>query len=272
MEVIFTVVTLFFVYFLMVRIDSSRVRKVPFMRIPVAHRGLYTDDQSIPENSLAAFRKAVEDGYAIELDVQCSKDLEVFVFHDNDLQRMCGRNDKLETMEAQEIRTIRLGSSEETIPTFRETLSLVNGNAPLWVEIKTTILRKETVDQVMKLLSEYKGNYSICSFDPLILVELRRRYPSVIRGIIVENFIPSHSRPWYVRFVLYFCLLNFAIKPDYQSFNVKLRHHPTYLFNRLLGAHSVFWVIRSVEQEKRVRYFSNNFIFENYLPVLDKTS
>jgi len=272
MELVFPFVTLFFAYFLMVRINSDRVRRLPFMRIPAAHRGLYTKDQSVPENSLAAFRLAVEHGYAIELDVQCSKDLEVFVFHDSTLQRMCNRPEHLEELDAETLHPLKLGSTEEKIPTFRETLALIDGKVPLWIEIKTTSRRQETVDQLMKLLKEYKGTYSICSFDPLILVELRRRYPSVIRGIIVESFTPAKSRPGYVRFILYFSLLNFASKPDYQSFDVGQRHNPTYMFNRLLGALSVFWVVRSCDQEKNVRPSCDNIIFESYLPDLDKPS
>ncbi|MGB7594437.1 MAG: glycerophosphodiester phosphodiesterase family protein, partial [Erysipelotrichaceae bacterium] len=134
MELVFALVTLFFAYFLMVRINSDRVRKLSFMRIPAAHRGLYTKDQSVPENSLAAFRLAVEHGYAIELDVQCSKDLEVFVFHDSTLQRMCDRPEHLEELDTETLHTLKLGSTEEKIPTFREMLALVDGKVPLWIE------------------------------------------------------------------------------------------------------------------------------------------
>jgi len=174
-------------------------------------------------------------------------------------------------LDAETLRQIKLGPTNEAIPTFRETLALVDGKVPLWIEIKTTPRRQEIVDLVMEQLKEYKGAYSICSFDPLILAELRRRYPAVIRGIIVENFTPAKSRPGYVRFALYFCLLNFASKPDYQSFEVGQRHNPTYMFNRLLGALSVFWVIRSAEQEKNVRRSCDNIIFENYRPVSDQS-
>ena len=55
-----------------------------------AHRGLHTEDMTVPENSLAAFRQAVEAGYGMELDVQLSKDGRVVVFHDDDLKRACG--------------------------------------------------------------------------------------------------------------------------------------------------------------------------------------
>jgi hypothetical protein len=171
-------------------------------------------------------------------------------------------------MSSDEIRNETLVGSTEKIPTFKDALKLVDGKVPLWIEIKTTERRKETVDKVMELLNEYQGNYSICSFDPLILLELKRRYPHVLRGIIVENFAANKSRPWYIFIVLFFCLLNFLVRPDYQSFDVAQLHHPTYGLNRLFGAHSAFWVIRSFQQEQIVRKSCDNIIFEHYLPKL----
>jgi glycerophosphoryl diester phosphodiesterase len=270
MEFIFILVTLFFIYFLMIRIDSFRIRKLAFMHIPVAHRGLYAADQSIPENSLAAFQNAVDHGYAIEFDVQCSVDGAAFVFHDADLLRMCGRLDVLKAMEADEIHKMKLKETDQHIPYLRDVLALVAGKIPLWIEIKTTERRRETVDIVMELLHDYPGEYSICSFDPLILLELKRRYPHVIRGIIVESYVKKNDIPWYIAILLLFSLLNFLTRPDYQSFDIAQRHHPTYGFNRLLGAHSIFWVVRSQAEEEKIRKSCDNFVFEHYLPVLNR--
>ncbi|MBR5969563.1 MAG: glycerophosphodiester phosphodiesterase [Lachnospiraceae bacterium] len=54
-----------------------------------AHRGLHDNATEAPENSMAAFRKAVEAGFGIELDVQITKDGRLVVFHDDTLERMC---------------------------------------------------------------------------------------------------------------------------------------------------------------------------------------
>lgn len=54
-----------------------------------AHRGLHDGEAGIPENTMAAFRRAVDAGFGIELDVQLTKDEEVVVFHDFDLKRVC---------------------------------------------------------------------------------------------------------------------------------------------------------------------------------------
>ncbi len=61
-----------------------------FERKAFAHRGLHDNPGGIPENSLAAFRRARAHGYGVELDVQLSKDGQVVVFHDDTLDRVCG--------------------------------------------------------------------------------------------------------------------------------------------------------------------------------------
>ena len=54
--------------------------KTWLVETPIAHRGFH--DKNNPENSLAAFARAIEKGYAIELDVQMLSDGTVVVFHD----------------------------------------------------------------------------------------------------------------------------------------------------------------------------------------------
>ena len=68
----------------------NRANRTPFKNVYYAHRGLFDNNSDAPENSLAAFKKAVDAGYGIELDVQLSKDDKLVVFHDATLKRMCG--------------------------------------------------------------------------------------------------------------------------------------------------------------------------------------
>ena len=46
----------------------------PFTGVLYAHRGLHDNESQAPENSMAAFQKAVDAGFGIELDVQLTKD------------------------------------------------------------------------------------------------------------------------------------------------------------------------------------------------------
>ena len=65
-------------------------RPEPMPRVYYAHRGLHDNTSDAPENTMAAFRKAVEHGYGIELDVQLTRDGQVVVVHDFNLKRICG--------------------------------------------------------------------------------------------------------------------------------------------------------------------------------------
>ena len=56
-------------------------------RRPIAHRGLHDGNRKIAENSMAAFRAAMEAGYAIECDIHIAADGVPVVFHDGDLVR-----------------------------------------------------------------------------------------------------------------------------------------------------------------------------------------
>ena len=92
---------------------------------PVAHRGLH--DDILPENSIPAFRAALERGFNIEIDVHLSSDGHLVVFHDDNLKRVCGVDKKVAKCTLEELRTMRLKGTENTIPTFDEFLALVDG-------------------------------------------------------------------------------------------------------------------------------------------------
>jgi glycerophosphoryl diester phosphodiesterase len=98
-----------------------------------AHRGLW--DQASPENSLAAFQKAVDAGYGIEFDIHKTSDGHVVVFHDDTLTRMCGVDGKIEQMTLAQLRELRLKGTDQQIPTLEELLCLVDGRVPLLVEL-----------------------------------------------------------------------------------------------------------------------------------------
>ena len=119
------------------------------MPLIIAHRG---DSFRAPENTLAAFRRAVDSGAdGIEFDVRLTKDGEAVVFHDSSLNRIATRKSKIIQLSADEIRTIDAGSwfnrkkpalanpefASEKIPTLTETLSaLVAYEGLLYVELK----------------------------------------------------------------------------------------------------------------------------------------
>lgn len=106
----------------------------------IAHRG---DSAHAPENTLRAFRRAIERGAdRIELDVQRSADGVPFVFHDIDLARLTGHGEiacSLRSAELQSLQVLtdRFASGEDTgIPTLDTVLEEIGPACPLYVEIK----------------------------------------------------------------------------------------------------------------------------------------
>ena len=91
-----------------------------------AHRGLHDGNQSVPENSLEAFRLAAENGYGIELDVQLTRDGMLVVHHDGTLKRVCGVDRKIRELTYAELCKIPLPDGSR-VPLFSEVLNLVAG-------------------------------------------------------------------------------------------------------------------------------------------------
>lgn len=120
-----------------------------------AHRGLH--DENTPENSLAAFIKAAEKGYGIELDVNLSKDNVPVVFHDYSLERLCGIKGKVKDYTYDELSRFKLSGTDESIPSLDYVLTLLEGKAEFLIELKTissyTLLCEKTAD-VLKGITE----------------------------------------------------------------------------------------------------------------------
>ena len=83
---------------------------------PIAHRGLWGKD--IKENSITAYKNAVQNGFAIEVDLYASTDGELFCFHDVSLERMTGKEGYIFDKDSAFIKSLFLKDSKEKIPTW----------------------------------------------------------------------------------------------------------------------------------------------------------
>ena len=155
------------IYLFLIKPASTRDLDLAKYGTKFAHRGLW--DAQSPENSLAAFKKAVDAGYGIEFDIHKTRDGHVVVFHDDTLVRMCGVEGKIEDKTLAELRELRLKGTDQQIPTLQEMLALVDGRVPLLVELKGAALDTSLCPVANEILSQYKGDYMIESFNPLLV-------------------------------------------------------------------------------------------------------
>lgn len=168
--------------------DRARVRWLAAQ--PFAHRGLHGSDgqnQRI-ENSRAAFEAAIAAGHGIECDVQLSRDGIAFVFHDETLDRLAGRPDRVASMASDALAGIALTGSDERIPRLSEMLRLVGGQVPLLIEIKSTNRRVAPICQaVVRALEGYRGSLAVMSFNPLVGGWFASHAPRIVRGLVVTE-------------------------------------------------------------------------------------
>jgi len=241
----------------------------PFKGRFYAHRGLHDNASEAPENSMPAFKKAVEAGYGIELDIQLTKDQQVVVFHDDLLQRVCGVEGKVSDYTYEQLQEFRLCKSEERIPLFTEVLKLVDGKVPLIVEFKGNDSTDTSLCPVgAEILGNYKGLYCVESFNPLMVAWYRKNRPQVVRGQLAERFF-SNTKKTALYFVLQNLLLNFYTKPDFIAYKWSDRKTLAQkLCRRLYGTTAVTWTIQSQEALEVSRKSFDLFIFDSFIPDL----
>ena len=113
------IAVVFLLYLLALRCQKRRGDWDYFKKWRYAHRG-YHDKPRIPENSIPAFRRAVQCGFGAELDVHLMKDGHLAVIHDASLLRTAGADVEIEDLTAEDLAALaeetpleRIGTPEE---------------------------------------------------------------------------------------------------------------------------------------------------------------
>jgi glycerophosphoryl diester phosphodiesterase len=172
-----------------------------FPVVVMAHRGF---SGKAPENTLAAFRQAIEIGSDfIELDVRFSKDGHLVVFHDDTLERTTNGKGKVADFSLQDLRGLDAGSwfgssfSGERIPTFQEVLDLAKGRILVNIELKKgdqgSYTMHDLADRALEEVQQagMEGHVLFSSFDPGAVERIRKNNPSVPVALITGS--PWHS-------------------------------------------------------------------------------
>ncbi len=160
----------------------------------IAHRGYCG---KYPENTMLAFKKAVEAGCdEIELDVQLTKDGKVVVIHDETIDRVTNGSGLVRDYTLEELQKFHAGSvfgdqyGFVNIPSFEEYCQWAAGQKVTTnIELKTGIfyyeeLEEKTIEIIRKYGLEEKVMFS--SFNPLSLIEAKRIAPEIPCGFLVD--------------------------------------------------------------------------------------
>ncbi len=219
--------------------------------VPIAHRAIYNN--KFPESSVEAINACVNHNVAIEIDIIQYKGI-LKCYHDDSLSEKFG-------MEHSCAPKINIESSID-LQTF---INLVDGKVPIIFDIKDTAIfsRKKEI-KIMEILKDYKGEYVIQSFNPLVLRWFYKNYPSIYRGQIGHSL---NGLKKYIRNIL-LTITNFVLfyfsKPDYILYdmdpNVRIL---TEFNNKIAGLPIILYAPTSYEQLKEYLDVTDTFVVEN---------
>lgn len=220
------------------------------------HRGKH--NVSVVENTLLAFEGAVNDNQPFEFDVRLSKDEQVIVFHDDDLNAMFGINKKINQLTYEELNKV---SNDFHFPKLKEVLDLVNEKVGIMIEIKSNkvgVLEQKVID----ILKNYNGKYVFVSFNPMSLRYLKIHSPNILRGQIASNFTSSKMNNL-KKYLLKHMIFNFLSKPDFISYDINDFDVRILMSIKKRGYFIFGWTYRNKEKKAQFKKIFDNVIFEN---------
>ena len=247
------------------RKDWERFRKWRF-----AHRGFH-DKPRIPENSIPAFRRAVQCGFGAELDVHLMKDGRLAVIHDASLKRTAGADVLVEDLTAEELKQYRLEGTDEQIPLLEEVLELFQDRTPLIIELKAERGNHAALaEATCRMLDRYRVHYCIESFDPRCLIWLKKNRPEIVRGQLSEQFLRHGETAGHGKATMWLLgnlFSNVAVRPDFIAYRFSDRDNLCLRWCRkFYHVQEINWTIRTKEEMEAAEAQGNLVIFECFDP------
>ncbi|QGG90450.1 glycerophosphodiester phosphodiesterase [Agrobacterium sp. MA01] len=227
--------------------------------VPVAHRGYHDMNREIWENTLSAFSRAIEAGFAIECDIQLSSDSVPMVFHDHDLQRLCNMNGEVRERTAGELRMLSIGGTADKIPTLRQMLDLVKGRVPLVIELKGLDAEQDDgfVEAVLEVLEGYEGKVALMSFDYHLLRALKVAECPWPVGLTAEGVKPENFAAHREAMDLGLDFTSYCVAHLPNDFVADLREK---------GAPVITWTVRDEIMRAQTYKYADQMTFEGFDP------
>lgn len=226
---------------------------------PIAHRGIF-DNKQIAENSATAIKQAMDQNFAIELDINISKDHVPVVFHDDKLSRMTNLDGYISMTDANQLTAAKLLGTPDHILTLKEVLTLVDGKAPILLDLKTSNgLNGEKY--IYEVLKGYKGEYAVQSCNPYVLEWFKLNAPEVRRGQMASAF-KGEKITYAKKRKLKKLKLNNVSEPNFVSYKVEDAKRRRF---KKLGNNVpvVLWTIKDKKGLRKAKEYNANFIFDS---------
>lgn len=227
----------------------------------IGHKGAC---KQAPENTLSSFRIALEmkkcDG--IEFDIQLSKDGELFVFHDWDLEKAGNSTGRIMDIRSEELQALDVGSwyskefEKEKIPLLKEVLDIMPDDIMLNIEFKEELSAERGGEKKLAmLLKSYENkNIVVSSFSHNLLANINILNPQIKLGLLTGT-----------------TLLNLDRYIENLGFDVHSFHPYVYLANgkevaltKSMGIKTYVWTVNKIEHAQRMKDIGVDGIISDY--------
>lgn len=228
---------------------------------PIAHRGLHSEKK--PENTLSAFKLAIDKGHPIELDIQALKDGSIVVFHDDNLRRLCGADIPINSITLKQLNEFKVGGTE-SIPTLEETLKFINNQVPVLIEVKNVKTSNQILhNETLAILKMYEGDYAVQSFNPITVRFFLKRLPKIPVGQIAGSFSDT-KMSFLKKIYLKNVFDSYIVRPDFIAYEwSEIFSVSNIVLNKLFKVPIIAWTITTEEQKEDIKLLAANYIFEH---------
>ncbi len=227
---------------------------------PIAHRGYHDMNREVWENTLSAFSRAIEAGFAIECDLHYASDGVPVVFHDDDLQRVCNLPGEVRERTSAELGLLSIGGTRDKIPTLKQLLQLCDGKVPLVLELKGREGDDEGfAESVLEVLEGYKGHVALMSFDHWLLRDLKALGAPYPVGLTAEGNKPE-------TFFQHDEAMHLGL--DFISYFYGHLPNPFITAQRQRGIPVITWTVRDEAARKHTFANADQMTFEGFDPRL----
>lgn len=233
---------------------------------PIAHRGVHDLAAGRPENSLAAFRRACELGFPVELDVRVTRDNEAVVIHDASLGRLAGADRPVHEMPASQITALALQGTAERIPRLADALDVVAGQVPLLLDLKSRLASPALERVVARALDGYGGHVAVQSFSPISLLKIRMRCAGMPIGQVSGRLVGA---PRVVRLLGRSMASNVVVRPDFINYELAALPCAPASFWRRRGLPLLAWTVEAPEQVDWALALADNYLFSGFVPDME---
>ena len=233
---------------------------------PIAHRGLH-NNKDIVENSKSSFENAIENNFSIELDVRATKDDVPIIFHDDKLSRLTGAKGYVSNSNYDEIKDLKLLSTDDNILTLEDALKLVDGRVPLLIEIKNNFKVGALEKNVLKLLKDYKGEFAIQSFNYQTVEWFKNNAPHILRGLLASFYIGEKvdfSYRWHSKRLTYVPVC----EPHFIHYDIKNLPNRFVKKKEIKKLPLLAYTIKSEKEYYKALKKCDNVVFEGFIPKI----